>query len=98
MPVLRRSPENMQTLRTIAKILGVVVAPLIVFVVVLVVVRALNYGGVGPDDGALMTAMMVAFPVALMVAIVLWGFFLINFLAWVFGARHKEFVNDETGF
>ena len=88
----------MHVLRTILKAIGVVAAPFIVFVVVLLIVHALSYDGVGPDDGAMMTAMIVAFPVAICLAVPLWGVSLIWLFARVFDPRHRNFVNDENDF
>ncbi len=56
-----------------ARIIAIVLAPFVVLAVTFAVVYTHNGGGAGPDDGAIMNAMIISFPLALLVAAPLWS-------------------------
>ncbi len=86
--------KMMEKGRALLKVVGILLAPLVVFVGVIFVGGILDYNEMG--------MMMMALAVACLAAIALWGFWVLllltRLMGRLMGLKHREFYDDEQGF
>ncbi|MDX1679600.1 MAG: hypothetical protein R3242_02615 [Akkermansiaceae bacterium] len=80
----------MLVLRKTLVILGIILAPFVLWIGLFFGIHGFLYDGYGPDDGELMAAMMIATPVAGLIAICAWSVAIIYGITTWFGRDRKQ--------